>query len=98
MDAAYGSKANRAELARQGLVADIHTRKPKGKPMTERARKANLRRSKVRGFVDPPFAHIKGPMRLFVSTIGIKRARSKIGMANLAYNFRRYMFWQSKTA
>ena len=97
-DTAYGSKANRKMLEKRGLKADIHTRKPKGKPMSERATKANSRRSKIRAFVEHPFAHLKGPMRLFIRTIGIDRATTKIGMANLTYNFRRYIFHEKKTA
>jgi len=36
-------------------------------------------------------------MALVVRTIGIARARVKIGLANLAYNIRRYV-WLSTTA
>ncbi len=36
--------------------------------------------------------------RLFVRTIGLERARTKIGMANLTYNLRRYMFFARKAA
>lgn len=97
-DSAYGSKKNRKMLNKRGLKADIHTKKPKGKPMSERARKANSRRSKVRSFVEHPFAHMKGPMNLFIRTVGIARAKTKIGMANLIYNFRRYMFHEQKIA
>ena len=97
-DTAYGSKKNRKMLAKRGLKADIHTRKPKGRAMSERASKANSRRSKIRSFVEHPFAHIKGPMRLTVRTIGLARAKTKIGMANLAYNFRRYTFHERKMA
>ena len=31
-------------------------------------------------------------MGLFVRTIGLERARTKIALANLAYNFRRLVF------
>jgi len=41
--------------------------------------------------VEHVFAHQKGPMGLIVRTIGIARARVKIGMANLAYNLRRFV-------
>lgn len=37
-------------------------------------------------------------MRLFVRMIGLARARTKIGFANLAYNFRRLAWWQSRTS
>ena len=95
-DTPYGSKANRKMLENRGLKADIHTRKPKGKPMSERASKANSRRSKIRAFVEHPFAHLKGPMNLFIQTIGMDRAKTKIGLANLAYNFKRYIFHEKR--
>ena len=34
----------------------------------------------------------KDKMALFIRTIGIARARLKIGMANLVYNFRRLVY------
>ena len=37
-------------------------------------------------------ARQKGPMDLFIRTIGIVRARTKIGLANLTYNMQR-MVW-----
>jgi len=50
--------------------------------MYQRTARANGRRSKVRAFVEHVFAHQKARMGLFVRTIGIARARAKIGMAN----------------
>jgi len=40
----------------------------------------------------------KSRMGLFVRTIGIGRARTKIGMANLAYNLTRFVWHQGRTA
>ena len=37
-------------------------------------------------------------MALVVRTIGLARATLKIGLANLAYNMRRFIFLQRKTA
>jgi hypothetical protein len=37
-------------------------------------------------------------MGLFVRTIGIARARVKIGLANLAYNMRRFVWLRTKCA
>lgn len=97
-DTAYRSKKNETWLERQGFVSCIHTKKPKGKPMSERASKANGKRSKIRAFVEHPFARMKGPMALFIRTIGMARARTKIGMANLAYNFQRLVWLNRKPA
>lgn len=97
-DTAYRSKKNEAWMEKNGFVSRIHTKKPKGRPMSERASKANANRSKVRAFVEHPFARMKGPMGLFIRTIGVARAITKIGMANLAYNFQRLIWLNGKLA
>ncbi|MDQ0304833.1 hypothetical protein J2S75_003883 [Ancylobacter polymorphus] len=97
-DTAYRSAKNEAMLARRGLVSRIHRKKPPGRPMPDRMRIANARKSKVRSAVEHVFAHQKGPMGLVVRTIGIARARVKIGMANLAYNIRRFVWLRTKYA
>ena len=88
-DAAYRSKENEAYLARFGFVSRIHRKKPHGRPMPERTRRANAVKSAVRSRVEHVFAEQKHRMGLLVRTIGIARARLKIGMANLVYNLKR---------
>ena len=61
-------------------------------------RSANAARSKIRSAVEHVFADQKSRMGLFVRTIGIARARAKIGLANIAYNMRRLVFWQTTMA
>ena len=96
-DTAYRSAKNEAMLAGRGLVSRIHRKKPKGRPMPERTRRANARKSMVRSRVEHVFAHQKGLMGLMVRTIGLARATVKIGLANLAYNIRR-LVWLSGRA
>ena len=91
-DTAYRSKKNEAHLARRGFASRIHVKKPKGRPMPDATRIANARKSRVRSAVEHVFAHEKGLMGLVVRTIGIARARVKIGLANLAYNMRRFIW------
>ena len=79
-------------------LSAIHREKPKGKPMPERMRFANAQKSKVRSAVEHVFAHQKGLMGLFVRTIGWARARLKIGLANLAYNIRRFVWLSERGA
>jgi hypothetical protein len=50
------------------------------KPMPERTRIANARKSRVRSAVEHVFAHQKCLMGLFVRTISLARARLKIGI------------------
>jgi len=81
---AFGYKNHVAIDRRHGLVSRIHRKKPAGRPMPARTRRANARKSAVRSAVEHVFARQKGPMGLVVRTIGIARARVKIGLANLA--------------
>ena len=97
-DTAYRSKKNEAWLEKNGYVSDIHHKKPKGRPMSERTARANGRRSKIRAVVEHVFAHQKHRMGLLIRTIGLARARTRIGMANLAYNFTRYLWQEGRSA
>lgn len=64
--------------------------------MPERTAKANAAKSKVRARVEHVFAHQKDKMRLFIRTIGIKRAEAKVTLANLAYNMHRLVFHERR--
>ena len=97
-DTAYRSKKNEAWLDKNGYRSDMHHKWPKGRPMSEATARADGRRSKIRGFVEHVFAQQKSRMGLFVRTIGIARARTKIGVANLAYNLTRFVWHQGRTA
>ena len=72
-----------------GLKSDTYQRKPKGMPMLEAMSRANGRRSRIRSSVEHVFARQRDKMKLFIRTIGIGRAKMKIGMANIAYNMPR---------
>ena len=93
-DTAYRSAANEAFMAANGFVSKIHRKKPKGRAMPDVTRRANALKSKVRSHVEHVFAVQKDRMDLFVRTIGIARATTKIGMANLVYNIKRTLFLQ----
>jgi hypothetical protein len=64
--------------------------------MPERTAKANGRKSKERSAVEHVFARQKGPMGLVIPTIGIARARTKIGLANLVYSMKRILWRPDK--
>ena len=97
-DTAYRSKKNEAWLAENGMRSCIHRRKPQGRSMPRRTALANAAKSRVRSAVEHVFARQKGPMGLFVRTIGIARACMKIGLANLAYNMQRLVWLDRRTA
>lgn len=97
-DTAHRSKKNETHMAKNGFVSQVHRKKPKGKPMLQRLSKANGRKSKVRALVEHVFAAQKGPMALFIRTIGIARAKTKIGMVNLVYNMKRLVWLEARSA
>ena len=89
-DSAYRSVQIEAGLKEKGLQSRIHRRAARNRPLSERQKSANTMRSKVRAHVEHVFGHQQSSMGgKIVRTIGIVRARFKIGMMNLGYNIRR---------
>ena len=76
----------------------IHRKKPRGRPLPRRTTLVNAAKSRVRSTIEHVFARQKGPMGLFVRTIGIARATTKIGLANLAYNMQHLVWLDRRTA
>jgi len=97
-DTAYRSRANERLLAENGRRSQIHRKKPPRKPMPNHTARANGAKSKVRAAVEHVFAHEKGPMGLVVRTIGLARARVKIGLANPVYNMKRTIWLTGRLA
>ena len=88
-DTAYRSKQNEAFMDRHGFTSHVHCKKPKGKPMAEHIKRGNNTRSRHRAPVEHVYAVQKNIMGLAITTVGLARAKTKIGMANIAYNMRR---------
>jgi IS5 family transposase len=86
-DSAYRSVEIEMRLKEKGLRSRIHRRGARNRPLSERQKSANTTRSKVRARVEHVFGHQQSSMGgKIVRTIGIARARFKIGMMNLGYN------------
>ena len=82
--------ARRAQLADRGLKSRIHRKAPRVRPLTEREKRSNKTRSRVRSRVEHIFGDQQNGMGgTVVRTIGLARAKTKIGLKNLAYNMRR---------
>ena len=89
-DSAYRSAEIEARLRGRGLKSRIHRRGARNRPLTEAQMAANTMRSKVRARVEHVFGHQENSMgRKVVRTIGMARAKFKIGMMNLGYNISR---------
>jgi transposase, IS5 family len=95
-DTAYRSRGNEAHLERNGFTSKIHFRRRPGVGLTPSQRKANRARSQVRSAVETVFAAQKHRFGLIVRTIGLARARVKIGLANLTYNFGRFIWLEKR--
>ena len=88
-DSAYRSAEIEAKLAAKGLKSRIHRRAARNRPLSPQEA-ADTTRSRVRARVEHVFGHQENLMgRKIVRTIGMARARFKIGMMNLGYNMRR---------
>ncbi len=88
-DSTYRSAEIEEKLAECGLKSRIHRRACRNRKLSEAQKAANTTRSKVRARVEHVFGDQKNGMGAeLVRTIGIVRARCKIGMTNLVYNMR----------
>lgn len=92
-DSAYWSDSREEELRERGYRSQINHQGRSNKPLTDRGKEANRKRSRVRARVE----HIFGMQASFgvgkyIRTVGLARARLKIGMMNLAYNLKRFVW------
>ena len=89
-DSAYRSAEIEAKLKEKGLNSRIHRKGHRDKPLSEREKRGNKARSKVRARVEHVFGAQSNDMGgTLVRSIGLVRARARIGLKNLAYNMRR---------
>jgi transposase, IS5 family len=89
-DSAYRSTETEAKLKARGFRSRIHRRAHRNHPLSDAQTRANRAKSKIRARVEHVFGAQQSSMGgRIVRTIGIVRARAKIGLQNLAYNMRR---------
>jgi len=94
-DSAYCSVASSRELKRRNLKNEIHHKGYRGQPLSEAKLRVNKKRSRIRARVEHVFGFQQNSLGgKLVRTVGIMRAKAKIGMMNLAYNMKRYVFLQ----
>ena len=89
-DSAYRSAETEAKLEAKGYKSRVHRRARRNRPLSRREQAGNTTRSRVRARVEHVFGHQHTSMGgTIVRTIGIVRARTKIGLMNLVYNISR---------
>lgn len=90
-DSAYRSEESTGLLEKRGFRERLQRKGCKHRKLTKREQQGNKTRAKIRCRIE----HVFGVMAmmagsLMVRTVGIIRARAKIGLRNLAYNINRY--------
>ena len=89
-DGAYRSAEVKSKLRASGYNSPIHRRARRNHPLSLAQVRVNHAKSRIRARIEHVFgARQNTPGGPIVRTIGIVRARAKIGLQNLAYNIRR---------
>lgn len=92
-DSAYRSQEIEEMLKGKGIKSKVHEKGYRGKPLTEKQKTRNTKKSRTRARVEHIFGHIKTKMGgLKIRSIGLDRASVNIGLFNLVYNIDRCLF------
>lgn len=98
-DSAYRSAEIERNLKARGFSSRVHKRGHRNNPLSEAETAANTKKSKVRARIEHVFgAQENAPGGRLVRTIGMVRAKVKIGLQNLAYNIRRLVILERAAA
>lgn len=90
-DSAYTGEQQEKTIKKYKVVNKVHEKGYKNKPLTEEQKESNTEKSRTRARVEHVFGFMEQSMnKLYVRSIGIKRAIGFVGLVNLAYNLFRY--------
>jgi len=94
-DSAYRSEEKVEVLEKDGYREHLQRKGCKHKALTEREKRGNRTRSRIRSRVEHVFgAQAMRAGDLILRTIGLVRAKAKIGLRNLVYNLDRFCVLQ----
>lgn len=89
-DSAYRSEENERMLFASEYRSQVHKKGKRNRPLNERGKLANRKKSRVRARVEHTFGSMKNEQAgMFTRVIGLARTKTKIGLMNLVYNIRR---------
>ena len=96
-DSAYRSEKIEWVLEKIGFKSQIHERGYRNDPLTENQKEENREKSKTRAKVE----HVFGSWMMemggkLIRCIGKERAEVMIGLKNLVYNIKKYIFWETQ--
>jgi IS5 family transposase len=90
-DSAYRSDEKLSELEGRGFREHLQRKGCKYKKLTDREKRGNRTRSRIRSRVEHVFGvQAKRAGKLIVRVIGLMRVKAKVGLRNLAYNMDRF--------
>jgi IS5 family transposase len=90
-DSAYRAEERLAALKKKRYREHLQRKGYRHRKLTEREKQGNRTRAKIRARIEHVFGvQAQKAGNLLLRTIGIFRARAKIGLRNLAYNLDRY--------
>lgn len=79
------------------VINRVHEKGYKNKPLTEDQKLSNREKSKTRARVEHIFGFVENSMNgSFIRTIGLQRAKAKIGLMNIVYNICRCVQLKTK--
>jgi transposase, IS5 family len=90
-DSAYTGENQKGTIKKYKVNNKVHEKGYKNKPLTESQKISNKNKSKIRVRVEHVFGFMEQSMnKLYVRSIGKKRAEGYVSMVNLTYNLFRY--------
>ncbi|MEM6614778.1 MAG: IS5 family transposase [Cyanobacteria bacterium P01_C01_bin.72] len=96
-DSAYRSSLIESVLEILKFLSHINERAYRNRPLTEKQIESNRQRSKVRAKVEHVFGHWVNSMGgKLMRSIGQQSVKATIGLKNLVYNLKRYVFWKGR--
>jgi len=92
----YGDSAYTGEEVQKcipkKILNRIHEKGYRNRPLTKIQKRNNTAKSRIRARVEHVFGAMQHYGGLFIRSIGIARAEMQIGLINLAYNLKRYVY------
>ena len=96
-DCAYRSALIEWLLALLNWCSKIHEKGYRNHPLTEEQKESNREKSKTRAKVEHVFgAWVNEMGGKLIRSIGIARAEANLGLRNLAYNLKRYVYLETR--
>lgn len=92
-DSAYRSEEQEAVIKKCKMKSRVHKKGYRNKPLSQSDKRSNKTKSRIRVRVEHVFGQMKKGMGGFeIRSIGMKRAKTQIGLKNLSYNISRAIF------